>query len=123
MSYDLDSLNKAYMSTLRAIFRVDVPSFVEYGDTIENFRINLAAFVQKHDISMGHHTLTTLQNALETAGEGYSVLECERVDGSTFGAVAIDGKFFQCNENYVTSAARLYRCVMFCQLVRAKKRA
>lgn len=123
MSYDLDSLNKAYMSTLRAMFKVEVPSFIGYGDTIENLRINLAEFLHKHDISMGHHQLPTLNQALETAGDGLCVLECERVDGSTFGAVSIDGKFFHCNESYVTSAALSYKCVMFCKLVRAKKRA
>lgn len=113
--YDTDSLNRAYMSTLRALFRIEVPSFVPHGQGIEILRENLGCFLRAQGIEARRIELPNLKKALRHTKKGVGVLECTMVNDLTYGAVSVDGQFFEHGsaKGFHKYAARKYTCVTF----------
>jgi len=113
--FDTDSINRAYMSTLRALFRIEVPSFVPQGQGIEILRENLGCFLRAQGIEARRTELPNLKKALRHTKKGVGVLECTMVNDLTYGAVSVDGQFFEHGsaKGFHKYAARLYTCVTF----------
>lgn len=113
--FDTDSLNRAYMSTLRALFRIEVPSFVPLGQGIETLRENLGCFLRAQGIEARRIELPNLKKALRHTKKGVGVLECTMVNDLTYGAVSVDGQFFEHGsaKGFHKYAARKYTCVTF----------
>jgi hypothetical protein len=113
--FDTDSLNRAYMSTLRALFRIEVPSFVAPGKGIETLRENLGCFLRAQGIEARRVEMPNLKKALRYTKQGAGVLECTMVNDLTYGAISFDGQFYEHGSaaGFHKYAARKYTCVTF----------
>lgn len=113
--FDIESINLAYMSTLRSRFKLEVPTFATPTDSIETLHENVEKFIALQGIESRVREFPTLKKALKHIGPDIGILECTMVNGLTFGAIGIDRQFFEHGsaKGFTKFASSNYRCVMF----------